>query len=399
MQVHRLSNAFLLIVIVALCLSYFARCTHVFQMILTEIRRDASFPEILYNKPNMSSLGGAPANPRGIAYVVYAHLLNNDTSSFTNFIFPSMDTWIKDGYFFVVLGEQWRESYRTHVCPESNDGTYTKYCDRIIPIFVDCPEGYYGTSPCCKNEKGMLYFVDHPELFRSYNWFMYMDADVYVRRDYIEKFVSDIDPSQDVILLAGKNGGRITKLGRPSFEFQRSPYNCSNEYKFMYPWGMPVIYSRQALLSMQNGFRFGGLTKQCNEFGVTHDVGNAIFHWMYQVPNVRIPWPASTKDMKTTSLGAHAIGKAGSNFSQVHEHFETQGVAIEDVVFAHEWHTVFGFNETQTYKKYGNPQTWSTDWHTMGVEGCRGNSTGTDGGPYVFLPQPWVKVKNGSWTV
>jgi hypothetical protein len=265
---------------------------------------------------------------------------------------------------------------------------------------VECPEGYAGESPCCKNEKGMLYFVAHPELFRSYDWFMYMDADVYVRRDYLEKFVSDIDPSQDVILPSGRYGGINNKLGKPSFAREMSPYNCSNEPKYMYPWGMPVIYSRQALLSLQNGLRLGGLTKQCIAFGVTHDVGNAIFHWMYQIPNVRLPWPSDTNGKKRTSLGVHAVGRVGFlNFSQVHEYFETQGVPVEDVAFAHEWQTEFGFHETETYKKFGDSRTWTKYWHTMGVEGCRGNGTGSDGAPYHIDPQPWVKVKNGTWSV
>jgi hypothetical protein len=378
-----------------------------FQMIGEEIdsRSSDSIP-LIVSKPSMNLPSGASAEARGIAYVVYGHLINNDTTSFTNFIFQAMNTWIPDGSFFVVLGEQWRKNYYTHVCPESKDGDweYTKYCNRIIPIFVACPEGFAGKSPCCKNEKGMLFFLDHPEIFQSFNWFMYMDADIYVRRDYIEKFVSDIDPSKDVILAAGRFGGSNSQLGSPSYKKAKSPYHCSNEPRFMYPWGMPVIYSRQALQSLQNGFRLGGLTKQCIEFGVTHDVGNSIFHWMYQIPNVRMPWPAVTDLgekrvlMKSTSLGAHKVGsKRFLNFSQVHEYFETQGAPVEDVVFAHEWQTEFGFHETDTYKKFGDPKTWTKLWHTMGVEGCKGNGTGAEGEPYRILPQPWVKVKNGDW--
>jgi hypothetical protein len=355
---------------------------------------------------SVKTASGDNIDARGIAYVMYGHIMNHDISTFTNYIFPSMDTWLPDGEFFVVLGEQWRESYYTDVCPESNDGMYTKYCNRIIPIFVECPEGYYGESPCCKNEKGMLSFVDHPEIFARYNWFMYMDADIYVRRDYIEKFVSDLDPSRDLLLAAGRYGGTNSQLGQPSFSYEKAKYSCSNETRFMYPWGMPVIYSRQALLSMQNGFRLGGLTKQCKEFGVTHDSGNGILHWMYQIPNVRIPWPTVTdvggagRMMKSTSFGGHKVGSKKSwNFSQVHQYFETRGVPVGDVTFAHEWQTEFGFNETATYRKYGDPRTWTKYWHTMGVEGCRGNETISTGKPYGILPQPWVKVKYANVTL
>jgi hypothetical protein len=78
-------------------------------------------PEIT-PKPSTSSLTGVAANARGIASVVYSHIIDHDISSFTNFIFPSMDTWITNESLFVVLIEKWRENYYTDVCPESNDG-------------------------------------------------------------------------------------------------------------------------------------------------------------------------------------------------------------------------------------------------------------------------------------
>jgi hypothetical protein len=48
-------------------------------------------------KPSLSHLR-TPADARRIAYVVYSHLVEHDISSFTNFIFPSMDSWIQDVY-------------------------------------------------------------------------------------------------------------------------------------------------------------------------------------------------------------------------------------------------------------------------------------------------------------
>jgi hypothetical protein len=355
---------------------------------------------------NSLAVVGSSSIARGIAYVVYGHIMNHDITSFTSHIFPSLDTWLPDDNLYVVLGEQWRDNYYMDVCPESNDATYTKYCNRIIPIFVECPEGYYGESPCCKNEKAMLFFLDHPEILEKFNWIMYMDADVYIRRDYIEKFISDLDPSRDLLVAAGRFGGTISQLGKPSFiDFDPSPYHCSNETKFMYPWGMPVIYSRRSLLTLQNGFRLRGLTKQCQEYDVTHDVGNAIFHWMYQIPNVRMPWPyfahvgEQLDRFRSTSFGAHKVGSAEfMNHSEVHKYFETQGVKVEDVTFALEWQTEFAFNETATYQKFGDPRTWTKYWHTMGIDGCSKNGTHYGGEPYFVPPLPWVKVKNGTWT-
>merc|ERR1712232_486716 len=51
--------------------------------------------------------------------------------------------------------------------------------------------------------------------------------------------------------------------------------------------GQPVVYNRDALELILPGLRWNGLVRQCLEFNVTHDVGNAIFHWMYSIPTAR----------------------------------------------------------------------------------------------------------------
>jgi hypothetical protein len=47
--------------------------------------------------PSLSHMR-TPADARRIAYVVYSHPVEHDIPSFTNFIFPSMDSWIQDVY-------------------------------------------------------------------------------------------------------------------------------------------------------------------------------------------------------------------------------------------------------------------------------------------------------------
>jgi hypothetical protein len=201
------------------------------------------------NDPNVRKAGSLDLDgqedegTREVAYITYAHL--KDTKRFENHIFPSMDTWFRgDEPYFVVLGNQWMEAYHHGLC--KNDSAYFKpYCERMVPIFVNCPEGYYGESPCCKNEKGILHMLD--EHGDRYGWFMYMDDDMYIRREYLTRYLEPLYPSDTMVLASGKNGGRLTKLGSPSFQFGNAKYNCSSDIEYMYPWGQPIIYSHGAL--------------------------------------------------------------------------------------------------------------------------------------------------------
>jgi hypothetical protein len=89
-------------------------------------------------------------------------------------------------------------------------------------------------------------------------------------------------------------------------------YHCSDDAQFRYNWGQPVVYNRAAFELVIPGLQNDGLVKQCLEYEVTHDVGNAIFHWMYSIPAVRFEFPISkvepTKSVKIlshTTVQAH----------------------------------------------------------------------------------------------
>jgi len=339
------------------------------------------------------------AHAHRIAYVTFAHL--KDTSRFERFVFPSLDTWFRDSddAYYVVLGEVWREAYHGHLCNGNNSEWKRRYCPRLRPIFVDCPEAYYGESPCCKNEKGMLKM--HEDHGKEYDWFMYMDDDVYVRREFLGKYIEPLDPSGIMILASGKNGGKLTKLGTPSFRFGNSLYPCSSDIEYMYPWGQPVVYSRGALARAAVGFRLGGLVKQCLEYGVTHDAGNAIFHWMMQFPELRIPFPREAAHTALTHFGSHTVGRTRRNsndwnFTETETFFQNKDG--DDLTFIRHWHNVTGFRSTATYQAYGNPWTWTDVWHTMNVSDCRGGDLDKLGEPYVVFPKPWTKPADSTDT-
>jgi Fringe-like len=174
-----------------------------------------------------------------ILFVTFVHL--QDFSRFEKFIFPALDTFLQDDVYFVVLSQRWETKYHTELCTWNQ--TYSTYCQRIHPIFVDCPEGYFGIAPCCKQEKGLLQISQRHS---KADWILYMDDDIYIRSWHLKKFLSKFDPSNDAMLVtAGGKRSMHRPLGQTGYSRYPS-YPCSKNANFTYPWGRPVLYSRAA---------------------------------------------------------------------------------------------------------------------------------------------------------
>jgi Fringe-like len=169
-------------------------------------------------------------------YVTFSHL--KDFSRFETLVFPALDTFLQNDTYIVVLSQIWETKYHTELCVFNQ--TYSTYCQRIRPIFVDCPEGYFGPSPCCKQEKGLLQISNlHPNA----DWVVFMDDDVYLRSWHLRNFLSQFDPSDDVMLITA-GGKRFSYRILGQAEYSPYPlYHCSRNFNFSYPWGQPVIYS------------------------------------------------------------------------------------------------------------------------------------------------------------
>jgi hypothetical protein len=103
-----------------------------------------------------------------------------------------------------------------------------KLCRRIHPIDVDCPEGKFGESPCCKQQKGLVEIFD--KKYPLYDWYAFFDDDVYLRKEYVAKLLAELQP--------------------PDFPMAASPYNQEAKFigfgdklcgkmdmkDFLYPW-------------------------------------------------------------------------------------------------------------------------------------------------------------------
>eukprot|EP00977_Amphora_coffeiformis_P003912 scaffold777_cov159-Amphora_coffeaeformis.AAC.2 len=301
-----------------------------------------------------------------IAYVSYSYLTSlNDASAtrFINFIFGTLQTWLKDeqSLLFVVLTHESKAFY-DKLC---QDPLYENLCQRVVPISVNCPEGYYGDSPCCKMQEGLLQVF---ERFPDYDWYMYGDDDNYVRTAHWRDFLRPLTGDDVGPLIV--SSGPLKRLGQSSFlHEQQDTQKCSTDHQYYYPWGQPIVYSKSALKRVIPGFKMNGFRLQCKEFKITHDVGNQIFHWMYQMPVITFDIPLFPGHGKAMAIHAH--GKIQVNpFPVLKKNF--MNVTYPPPPYTYMWHNTTAFTETSTYQKYGPVDTWTNEWHTMPTADCRG---------------------------
>ena len=356
-----------------------------------------------------------------IAFVTFSHLSN--ITQFEHTILASANTWVpSESNYYVVLNQMWERKFMqwkkqkidNFYSTQTNDTTSATESivgiHRIQPIYVDCPEGRFGESPCCKQQQGLvnfhkMHYYDKQNRKAKYDWILFSDDDVYIVPTVLEKFIRYLPyglPSQKEMiqsqlkneepLVLVQSGPSI--LGQHAYLKHHSPYKCSKDNEFKYPWGQPVVYNRAALERILPGLEQNGLVKQCVEYGVTHDVGNALLHWMYSIPSVKFRFPNAKQQLtwkrgkrnwkfRGDSIGYHGAGVHESlKMEWFHEETRHERRRIEtmnNVPFNRsnlpredyfEWQHVNGFNQTATFEKYGDPGNWS-EWHTMPTFDCK----------------------------
>lgn len=300
------------------------------------------------------------ATSTSIAYVTFVHL--KDFSRFEEYIFPARDTFLRlalSSPYHVVLTTEWKDKYYEELCVAPRD------CSRIVPLFVDCPEGGFGDSPCCKQQEGIRQLLHQSN--KTFDFIIYMDDDNYIRTDHLQSLLSRIDPTSPIVLTLGN--GFTQRLGETSYKKVKDrAYNCSsNNANYQSAWGQPVIYTRATTELLMNA----NLRQICTEFQVTHDAGNAILHWMYQLPELRIPYLRDCARRKANYYGCHGVAshtelrQVAPNMHQVHERFLGLPVVHTDW----QWHRPIGFSESDTYLQYGPVSTWK-EWHPAQKRDC-----------------------------
>ena len=125
-------------------------------------------------------------------------------------------------------------------------------------------------------------------------------------------------------------------------------------------------------------FALGGLVKQCLEFDVYHDVGNALLHWMHGIPAVWIRnkgHMSLARRLRSDTLGFHGIGRPPHHYSmrQIADTFASPrrradpGKHPSQLIWFNEYD---GYKNNSHYRKYGHPTSWNGTWHTMPTQRC-----------------------------
>ena len=302
-----------------------------------------------------------------IAYVTFCHLIT--TSRFEEFIFPALEWWVPaDEPYFVVLSRSWQSRYQQLV---ETDANFTRFRSRIHPIFVKCTEGKASDCVCCKQEEGMLYMMEHFD----YDWLLYHDDDNFVRSSYMRAFLTNISVNELLVMTSGPAPRLLGQFGY--LPRRQTPYYCSTDWNYSYPWGQMAAYNRRTLAHVRRGLELGGLVKQCVEYGVAHDVGNALFHWMYQLPELRLFIGNRPTAPQRWFVGAHGVGRCENRdcpMQEIAERFNRSmfDPPLDDLPIQWRIGGMNGFRTTSTFQAYGDPSTWDDIWHIMPIQDCLG---------------------------
>eukprot|EP00522_Entomoneis_paludosa_P008173 CAMPEP_0172455572 /NCGR_PEP_ID=MMETSP1065-20121228/12133_1 /TAXON_ID=265537 /ORGANISM="Amphiprora paludosa, Strain CCMP125" /LENGTH=535 /DNA_ID=CAMNT_0013208037 /DNA_START=24 /DNA_END=1628 /DNA_ORIENTATION=+ len=316
--------------------------------------------------------GGNPFN-KTIAYITYGHFSLGAGMRFDQYIKGALETWLEDNVLYLVLNQKWKHQLELTCAKPTNQ----EPCARLFPIYVQCTEGYYGASPCCKMEQGLLQMWEH---HGTYDWYVYQDDDMYLRTDYLETFLAPLpSPQHEPIMLSSKPP---RNLGVTWMKDPEKNSNCSTGLDFQYPWGQPAMYSKAALNIIVNGFRNQAMTQICKTFGITHDVGNPIMHWMYILPEVQLPRIPNLDPEYYGKPGgvSHLLGVHGFLSPKYKERKSRTAYEIHAILrnmtfppppYQYKWLRPKGFLTTDTYKTYGNASDWVDEWHNMPVSDCQ----------------------------
>jgi hypothetical protein len=319
-------------------------------------------------------LKGRPANQR-IAYIMYGQEQLFSPSQFKERVAASLLTWLADyGMLYYIVNEKLQGDFEAvmHACGSIKE--LAAICQQIIPVYVNCPEPSPddGSGECCRHDQGMA------AMFRDYSlydWYVYLDDDIYIRTAYMEDFLSGFSPVKRLVLtdeLPQPLLGVVDDKGK----------NCSIDSDFLYPKGeseTAIVYSQAALRAISQGFEMNAISTQCSAFAnsnaTTYRTASALVHWMYSLPHVRLPLisGAVEKDFHGESfkmIGLHGAGNkklSGSDALEIHKHVRYR--RHPKPPYNYHWHRPSGFLQTNTYRKYGDVSQW-TEWHALSPLEC-----------------------------
>mmetsp|Transcript_25755 Transcript_25755/g.53673 ORF Transcript_25755/g.53673 Transcript_25755/m.53673 type:complete len:142 (+) Transcript_25755:1072-1497(+) len=125
----------------------------------------------------------------------------------------------------------------------------------------------------------------------------------------------------------------------------------------------------------------------CDKFDLAHDVGNAIYHWMYMLPEVRLPkipprdvWKYGKSGRPSPLMGIHGFARPNKKKKKSRTNRNTTDIynalgqfTYPKPPYTYKWHRPKGYMQTETYHLYGNASSWKDAWHTIPRAYCPGS--------------------------
>lgn len=157
-------------------------------------------------------------------------------------------------------------------------------CDGFEVLrFIQCTNNYYGTTgPCCRCQESMRWVLKHEH---DIEWYVFSDDDVYFRGAALTAMLSRLDKLTPLAVTGGLN---LRGFAPGLFNWlKKKGCDSANLCVFAFPWMQPALFNAAALRERYKpAIESDGLTRACQAFKVTHDVGLGILNWMTQTPTI-----------------------------------------------------------------------------------------------------------------
>jgi Fringe-like len=328
---------------------------------------------------SMFGLEGRPANQR-VAYIMYGQEQHQQfsPSQFKERVVESLKTWLAAYRILYYVFDMKFQGEFEAVCQSNKE--LAAICQQVIPIHINCPTEESPDSSngdCCRHDQGMAaMYRDYP----SYDWYVYLDDDIYIRTAFMEDYLSGFSPVKRLVL--------TDQSPQPLLGVVDSKANnCSIDSDFLYPKGeTAIVYSNAALRTIAPGFEMNAVSTQCSAMMASnnHDAAtsspsyqtaSALVHWMYSLPHVRLPLisGAVQQDFHGATfkmIGLHGAGNqklSGSDALEIHKHVRYR--RHPKPPYEYEWHRPNGFLQTSAHSKYGDVTEW-TEFHALSPLEC-----------------------------
>eukprot|EP01038_Epipyxis_sp_PR26KG_P008126 gene8126-11004_t len=163
-------------------------------------------------------------------------------------------------------------------------------CIKVLRV-GNCTGEYFGSGPTCRCQESMRYFLAQikPE---SFQWFLFLDDDVYIRPYSLLSFLENIYYYNDSSNVNTINNNLpiafVSTSTNRGFSFSKKPLefnvDCSVGNVHEFSLAQPALLNKCAMEMMKNAIIKNGLTSLQSTWGGSHDSTLGMLLWMYSIP-------------------------------------------------------------------------------------------------------------------